>query len=133
MYKGQYYTIQSATNLINDAVLGTIKLSLTIFNYDKSKQVIPTEFLILRQIYTLPSILLGTPFMTQNGVQISFDKYTGNCAVYVNNYFIPIIEYGDTFTPAQQSPNLHQAVFTSTVQTRFAFSWVTAQFNFAWF
>ena len=54
--------------------------------------------------------------MTQNGVQISFNKDTGDCAVYVNNYFIPIIEYGDTFTPAQQSPNSHPAVFTSIVQ-----------------
>ena len=60
-------------------------------------------------------ILKTVALMTQNGVQIPFNKDTGDCAVYVNNWFIPIIEYGDTFTPAQQSPNLHQAVFTSTV------------------
>ena len=110
--------------MINDAVLGTIKLSLTIFNYDKSKQVIPTEFLILRQKCTLPSILLGTPFMTQNGVQISFIK---DCAVYVKNSFIPIIEYGDTFTPAQQSPNSHPVVFTSIVHLQSYQSSTTAE------
>ena len=65
--------------------------------------------------------------MTQNGVQISFNKDTGDCAVYVNNSFIPIIEYGDTFTPAQQSPNSHTAVFTTIVKPQSYHSSKTAE------
>ena len=68
------YSIQSASQMVKNAVQGTITLPLKIQNLDNSFQIINQTFLVLRETLTLPTILLGNDFLQANQSQITYDK-----------------------------------------------------------
>jgi hypothetical protein len=73
--KSKNYSIQSATNLVNNAVQGTIHLSVDIDNVNGTKQKLNQRFLILRPdlSLTLPLLLLGSDFLRANKSVIQYD------------------------------------------------------------
>ena len=70
----KHYSIQSASQMVKNAVQGTIISSVKIKNFDNSFQFIDQTFLVLQDTLTLPTILLGNDFMGANNSQIIYDK-----------------------------------------------------------
>ena len=63
--KSKNYSIQEATNLVSNAVQGTINLVVQIKNVDGTVQKISQNFLILRSELGLTMPLLGNDFLVQ--------------------------------------------------------------------
>ena len=62
----KHYSIQSASQMVKNAVQGTIILTLKIQNLDNTFQNINQTFLVLRGTLTLPTILRGNDFLQAN-------------------------------------------------------------------
>ena len=74
--RSKNYSIQSATNLVTNAVQGTIHLLVIIDNVDGTKQKLTQKFLILRADLGLNMPLLGSDFLRANKsvIQYGVDK-----------------------------------------------------------
>ena len=70
--KSQQFSIHSVTEIKNNAVLGTINLSIYIKNADNSRQDLTQKFLILRPSCTLKLTLLGHDFLTKNRTKLLY-------------------------------------------------------------
>ena len=68
------YSIQSASQIISNAVKVTLTLSVKIKNSDDSYQYINQMFLVLREKLSLPTILLGNDFLSVSNSQIIYHK-----------------------------------------------------------
>ena len=70
--KSQQFSIHSATEVKNNAVLGTINLNICIENTDDTRQILTQKFLILRASCTLNLTLLGHDFLTKNEAKLLY-------------------------------------------------------------
>jgi hypothetical protein len=70
--KSQQFSIHSATEVKNNAVLGTINLKICIENSDDLRQILTQKFLILRASCTLNLTLFGHDFLTKNDAKLLY-------------------------------------------------------------
>ena len=68
------FNINSASHSNKDAVLGQIKLDLSICNIDGNEQLVTQNCLILRPNLELQFVLLGNDFLYDNSVNISYSR-----------------------------------------------------------
>ena len=87
--KSKHYSIQSAPDLVKNAVQVTIYLSVIIDNANGTKQKLNQKFLVLRPDLSLTLPLLGSDFLRANNSVIQYDKE--GISLVLNNFHVRTI------------------------------------------
>ena len=85
------FNINSASHSNKDAVLGQIKLDLSICNIDGNEQLVTQNCLILRPNLELQFVLLGNDFLYDNSVNISYSRSEDQPLISINFEKVPLL------------------------------------------